>query len=83
MVPKLRTNRGVHSVKIPEGLKAGAYMIRPELFTLHEADVPMTQNKDRGIQLYLECVQLVVEGSGNVELPQGVSFPGGLSVPST
>lgn len=76
VVPKLRDNKGVHSVRVPAGLKKGRYLIRPELFTLHEADVPMTNNKDRGIQLYLECIQLEVTGEGEVELPEGVSFPG-------
>lgn len=79
VVPKLRTNRGVHSVRLPNGLKPGRYLIRPELFTLHEADVPTTQNPARGIQLYMECIQLEVIGTGSVELPKGVSFPGAYS----
>ncbi|KAI5793272.1 endoglucanase B [Geopyxis carbonaria] len=76
VVPKLRDNRGVHSVKIPPGLRAGRYVLRPELLTLHEADVAHTANRNRGIQLYMECIQIQVGGGGSVTLPAGVSFPG-------
>ncbi|KAH6908346.1 endoglucanase B [Coprinopsis sp. MPI-PUGE-AT-0042] len=76
VVPKLINNRGVHSVRIPYNLKPGFYLLRPELFTLHEADVAHTANPNRGIQLYTECVQIQVQGNGTVSLPAGVSFPG-------
>lgn len=76
VVPKLRDNKGVHSVRVPPGLKAGRYLVRPELLTLHEADVAMTKNPDRGIQLYMECIQIEVVEGGDVELPKGASFPG-------
>lgn len=79
VVPKLTGNKGVHSVKIPPGLKAGQYLLRPELVTLHEAEVAHTANRNRGVQLYMECVQVEVTGSGTVELPSGVSFPGAYS----
>ncbi|KAG2008817.1 hypothetical protein CC2G_014208 [Coprinopsis cinerea AmutBmut pab1-1] len=76
VVPKLINNRGVHSVRIPYNLKPGYYLLRPELFTLHEADVAHNVNRNRGIQLYTECVQILVGGNGTVSLPPGVSFPG-------
>ncbi|TFK23794.1 endoglucanase B [Coprinopsis marcescibilis] len=79
VVPKLVNNRGVHSVRIPNNLKSGFYLLRPELFTLHEADVAHTANANRGIQLYMECIQIYVGGNGTVTLPQGVSFPGAYS----
>jgi len=79
VVPKLVSNKGVHSVRIPPGLKAGQYFLRPELITLHEAEVAHTGNGNRGVQLYMECIQIEVTGSGTVTLPQGVSFPGAYS----
>jgi hypothetical protein len=44
--------------------------------TLHEAEVSHVQTPNRGIQLYIQCVQIEVTGSGTVQLPEGVSFPG-------
>ncbi|KAF5340020.1 hypothetical protein D9611_012388 [Ephemerocybe angulata] len=76
VAPKLVDNRGVHSVKVPARLKPGYYLLRPELLTLHEADVAYTSNPVRGIQVYTECVQIYVGGNGTVALPKGVSFPG-------
>lgn len=76
VVPKLTGNKGVHSVKLPAGLKPGQYLLRPELITLHEAEVAHTANANRGVQLYMECIQIEITGSGTVSLPQGVSFPG-------
>lgn len=76
VVPKLVSNKGVHSVRIPAGLKAGQYLLRPELITLHEAEVVHTANANRGVQLYMECIQIEITGSGTVTLPEGVSFPG-------
>jgi len=73
---KLVQNRGVHSLKIPAGLKPGYYLLRPELITLHEAEVSHQSNPQRGNQLYMACVQIQVLGSGTVSLPQGVAFPG-------
>jgi hypothetical protein len=52
------------------------YLLRPELFTLHEADTSFVNNGVRGIQLYMECIQIEVTGTGTVKLPSGVTFPG-------
>ncbi|KAJ3047548.1 hypothetical protein HK097_011443 [Rhizophlyctis rosea] len=79
VVPKLTGNKGVHSVRIPAGLKPGNYILRPELITLHEAEVSHVANANRGNQLYMECIQIKVGGSGTVSLPSGVSFPGAYS----
>ena len=67
------------NVRVPEGLKAGRYLIRAEMIGLHEADVSFAQNAFRGAQFYPDCVQIEVEGDGDVELPEGVSFPGAYS----
>ncbi|KAJ3520957.1 hypothetical protein NMY22_g12515 [Coprinellus aureogranulatus] len=76
VAPKLISNRGVHSVKVPAGLKSGYYLLRPELITLHEAEVAYTANPVRGVQIYTECIQIFVRGSRTVSLPKVVSFPG-------
>lgn len=54
-----------------------SYLLRPELITLHEADAAYTANSARGVQIYTECVQILVGGNGTVSLPPGVAFPGG------
>ena len=70
---------GHMNVRVPEGLKAGHYIIRAEMVGLHEGDVSYVQNPKRGAQFYPDCVQILVEGDGEVELPEGVSFPGAYS----
>ena len=70
---------GHMNVRVPEGLKAGHYLIRAEMIGLHEGDVSFAQNPKRGAQFYPDCVQILVEGDGEVELPEGVSFPGAYS----
>jgi cellulase len=72
-------NYGHMNVRIPEGLKAGHYLIRAEMIGLHEGDVSYKANPKRGAQFYPDCVQITVEGDGDVELPEGVSFPGAYS----
>ncbi|KAK9477861.1 glycoside hydrolase, partial [Lipomyces japonicus] len=75
-IDKLIANRGRHSVTLPN-LVAGEYLLRPEILALHEADAVYTQNPNRGIQLYMECIQIkIVSTTGTVGLSQGVSFPG-------
>jgi cellulase len=72
-------NFGHMNVRIPEGLKAGHYLIRAEMIGLHEGDVSYKANPKRGAQFYPDCVQIEVIGDGGVELPEGVSFPGAYS----
>ncbi|KAI4919520.1 hypothetical protein J4E90_001655 [Alternaria incomplexa] len=72
-------NFGHMNVRVPEGLKAGHYIIRAEMVGLHEGDVSYLANPKRGAQFYPDCVQIEVEGDGEVELPEGVSFPGAYS----
>ena len=56
-----------------------SYLIRAEMIALHEGDVSYTVNPRRGAQFYPDCVQIEVTGDGDVELPEGVSFPGAYS----
>ncbi|ORY08955.1 endoglucanase B [Clohesyomyces aquaticus] len=70
-------NGGHMNVRIPAGLKAGHYLIRAEMIGLHEGEVSYEENPARGAQFYPDCVQIEVTGDGIVELPEGVSFPGG------
>jgi hypothetical protein len=68
------------NMRIPEGLKAGHYLIRAEMIALHEGDVSYVANPRRGAQFYPDCVQIEVTGEGSVELPsEGVDFPGAYS----
>ncbi|KAF2138451.1 carbohydrate-binding module family 1 protein [Aplosporella prunicola CBS 121167] len=68
-VDTLIKNKGKHSITIPN-IAAGKYLLRPEIFALHEA------SNVGGIQVYTECVQIEVTSSGTTELPAGVSIPG-------
>lgn len=70
---KLIQNGGHISITVPN-LKAGEYMFRPEIVTLHEADTAYNVNPARGVQLYMECVQFKVVSSGSVTLPAGIDF---------
>jgi cellulase len=76
----IRKNFGHMNMRIPEGLKAGHYLIRAEMIALHEGDVSYVTNPRRGAQFYPDCVQIEVTGEGSVELPsEGVDFPGAYS----
>ncbi|EMD97722.1 glycoside hydrolase family 61 protein [Bipolaris maydis ATCC 48331] len=75
----IRANYGRMNVRIPAGLKAGPYLIRAEMIGLHEGDVSFAQNPRRGAQFYPDCVQIEVVEGGEVELPEGVGFPGAYS----
>ncbi|KAJ1304057.1 hypothetical protein OPQ81_008465 [Rhizoctonia solani] len=70
---KLIQNRGHVSITVPN-LKAGEYLFRPEIVTLHEADTAYNVNPARGVQLYMECIQFKVVSSGSVSLPAGIDF---------
>lgn len=55
---------------------SNSYLLRAEMIGLHEAEVSYQKNPIRGAQFYPNCIQLEVQGDGEVELPEGVSFPG-------
>lgn len=48
-----------------------------EILALHEADVAYVNNPIRGIQLYMNCVQVAITSPGSLTLPSNDStFPG-------
>lgn len=66
---KLIDNDGHFSVKMPDGLQSGSYLVRPELLALHAAD-------KGDPQFYVGCAQIFLKSSGN-QLPEStVSIPG-------
>ncbi|KAL8404261.1 hypothetical protein RB594_009210 [Gaeumannomyces avenae] len=52
-------------VTIPASIKAGSYVLRHEMFGLHEG------NRANGAQMYPQCINLEVSGTGT-ETPAGV-----------
>src|SRR6185312_7613779 len=60
-------NKGKIDVTLPN-LKAGNYLIRPEIIALHEG------NKPGKAQFYNGCGQLKVTGSGTMTLATGVDI---------
>ncbi|KAF8688590.1 Glycoside hydrolase family 18 protein, partial [Rhizoctonia solani] len=74
-VDKIIATHGQHSIKIPN-IASGQYLLRPELISAFElANVAYSSNSARGVQLYMSCIQIEVQGSGST-LPSGVAFPG-------
>lgn len=67
--------KGKWAITIPKELKAGKYLLRPEVIALHEADRYYGQDDKAGAQYYPNCVQLNVIGSGILE-PKGYPIPG-------
>ena len=52
---------------ISRNLKAGNYVLRHEIIALHGA------RSENGAQLYMQCLNLKVSGSGSVAPPTGVA----------
>ncbi|THH01982.1 hypothetical protein EW026_g815 [Hermanssonia centrifuga] len=73
---KQTERQGKQDIQIPADLAPGQYFLRPELLALHEADVAHIDNPNRGIQIYVSCIQIEVVGNGTTTLPAGVGFPG-------
>ncbi|CAI6332061.1 unnamed protein product [Periconia digitata] len=61
------SNNFTLSVNIPRNLKAGNYVLRHEIIALHGA------NNDNGAQLYMQCLNLKVSGSGSASPSGGVA----------
>ncbi|KAI0886624.1 glycosyl hydrolase family 61-domain-containing protein [Annulohypoxylon maeteangense] len=76
MSDEILDKRGLLDARIPKDLKAGFYLLRAELIALHLADASWKEDKHRGAEFYIDCLQLEVLGDGEVELPEGVGFPG-------
>jgi cellulase len=63
---KLVANNNTWTVKIPENIASGQYVLRHEIIALHSA------NQDNGAQNYPKCINIEVSGSGT-ETPAGVT----------
>lgn len=66
---KIIANNNSYSLKLPEDIAPGNYIIRHELLALHSAFESM------GAQFYPVCANIKVSGSGTAN-PPGVTFPG-------
>jgi len=64
----LNANGGKITVDIPSDIAPGNYLLRTELIAYHD-------NRPRGRQPYVNCVELTVTGGGSAT-PGGASFPG-------
>ncbi|PSN66447.1 glycoside hydrolase [Corynespora cassiicola Philippines] len=64
---EMMDNNFVSSTVIPRNLKAGNYVIRHEIIALHGG------NNDNGAQMYPQCINLKVGGSGTAVPPGGVA----------
>ncbi|KAK1593805.1 family 61 glycosyl hydrolase [Colletotrichum navitas] len=68
---KVINGQGRHSIKIPECIAPGQYLLRAEMIALHAA------GSYPGAQFYMECAQInVVGGTGSKTPSSTVSFPG-------
>jgi expansin (peptidoglycan-binding protein) len=66
---KMIANRGLMTITLPSDIAPGNYLLRGEIFALHNAYVI------DGVQPYVGCVELTISGSGSAT-PAGVSIPG-------
>ncbi|KAK8024345.1 lytic polysaccharide monooxygenase [Apiospora rasikravindrae] len=67
---KVIENGGLHSIKIPDCLADGQYLLRAEMIALHAA------GSSGGAQLYMECAQINIKGGKATASPQTYSIPG-------
>ncbi|KAI0196431.1 glycosyl hydrolase family 61-domain-containing protein [Astrocystis sublimbata] len=67
---KVINNDGIHSIKIPDCLADGQYLLRAEMIALHGAGAP------QGAQLYMECAQINISGGSAKISPATHSIPG-------
>jgi len=66
---KLLDNNGLFSVKLPQGLKGGYYLARPEVLALHNANTGDPQ-------FYTGCAQIFLQSTGDLVPESTVSIPG-------
>ena len=67
---KVINGQGRHTIRIPECIEPGQYLLRAEMIALHgAASYP-------GAQFYMECAQINVVGGTGTANPSTVSFPG-------
>jgi cellulase len=68
-VDNLLANKGIVTATIPSDIAPGNYLVRGEIFALHNSyDI-------NGVQPYVGCAELTISGSGTAE-PSGVAIPG-------
>jgi len=72
----LMKNKMVQEVTIPSDIKAGTYVVRHEIISLHNALNDDYIKKRSGAQFYPQCAKVKVIGDGTAT-PKGVKFPGG------
>ncbi|EPE28396.1 hypothetical protein GLAREA_09516 [Glarea lozoyensis ATCC 20868] len=70
---KLIANNGILSVKIPEDLAGGNYLVRAEILALQEAD-------KGNPQFYPGCAQIFLESSATTLPTDTVSIPGAVKI---
>lgn len=68
---KLITSNGLLTVTIPKDLEPGAYLVRPELLALHQAD-----KNPPDPQFYVGCAQVFLTSGGSGKPKNTVSIPG-------
>ena len=68
---KLITNNGHLTVTIPSDLAPGAYLLRPELLALHQAD-----KNPPDPQFYVGCAQIFLTSGGSAKPKDTCSIPG-------
>ncbi|KAJ1914920.1 hypothetical protein H4219_004575 [Mycoemilia scoparia] len=74
---KLRETNGLLNFTLPKNIPSGKYLIRGELITLQAARGRRSVDPKLGAQLYIDCVQVDLEGgNNNAKVPAGVRFPG-------
>ncbi|KAM0283390.1 hypothetical protein ACHAQH_002513 [Verticillium albo-atrum] len=67
---KVINGQGKHTIRIPECIAPGQYLLRAEMIALHGA------GSYPGAQFYMECAQINVVGGTGTANPATVSFPG-------
>lgn len=76
---KIADNNGHLSVKIPQDIRGGYYLVRSELLSLHDA-----AGKKPNPEFFVGCAQVFVNGSGSAKKPSTVHIGEGtynLSIP--
>ncbi|KAI9503876.1 glycoside hydrolase, partial [Coemansia spiralis] len=74
-VNTLIANKGKLEVTIPRDIAPGNYLLRTEVIALHEANRVYGADESAGAELFPNCAQLAVYGTGTVH-PSGVNIPG-------
>lgn len=71
----LMQNKNIRTVTIPSDIKAGTYVVRHEIISLHNALNDDYIKKSSGAQFYPQCIKIKVTGDGTAT-PPGSKFPG-------